>query len=212
MRMNITKMSLPALTSLIVALLLLAACTRTMDNSEDKPLETIHTIVVIPTETTPDKKNGKETNSGQLAEGVMTMDRALQNYFLDKPDVKILPAYSKEMNGIKGGNRLSLIRQIGKHMQGDAVLTCSVNRFIKRQGNKYSVDSPASVAFECQLISVESGRALCYFSFDETQQPLSENLLDLPGAARRGFKWVTAEELMKDGLNNKLTTCPYLVQ
>jgi hypothetical protein len=39
------------------------------------------------------------------------------------------------------------------------------------------------------------------YVFEETQQPLSENVLDLPAFVKRGAKWVTAGELAREGVH-----------
>jgi hypothetical protein len=51
---------------------------------------------------------------------------------------------------------------------------------------------------------------LCHGRFDEQQQSVMENLLALPKAQSRGLIWLTAEELARDGLQERLGQCSYL--
>jgi hypothetical protein len=70
------------------------------------------------------------------------------------------------------------------------------------------VVSPASVAFDLHLIDVDSGEIIWTGNFDQTQRPLSENILELGSFFKRGASWVTAEELAKGGLEDILRRFP----
>lgn len=96
------------------------------------------------------------------------------------------------------------------HKICDGVLITSVRRYQQRQGTEYAVDAPAAVDFFMVLKHVESGKILWTTEFQERQQSLLSNILTFGKARERGFKWVTAEQLMEQGLKDRLTTCPYL--
>ena len=61
---------------------------------------------------------------------------------------------------------------------------------------------------ELVLIRVEDGRVLWKKNFQETQQPLSDDLFKLESFLERGGKWVTAEELAQSGLKNVFKSFP----
>ena len=82
----------------------------------------------------------------------------------------------------------------------------------ERDGGDYSVNQPASVSFKYQLIHVPTGTTLCLGVFDETQQTLLSNLFSFSKASSRGFKWVKAEQLAREGLHEKLNDCRYLAE
>ncbi len=63
---------------------------------------------------------------------------------------------------------------------------------------------PASVIIDLYLIDVNNKRIIRRFHFDETQQPLSENMLNAGTFFKRGGKWVTAMELSDEALENGL--------
>ncbi|MGA3173081.1 MAG: hypothetical protein ABSE25_01490 [Syntrophorhabdales bacterium] len=73
-----------------------------------------------------------------------------------------------------------------------------VYRFQERRGGNFSVERPASVGFHVHLF--EQGTLSKVFVFDETQQPLSENVLRFFTFLRRGAKWLTAGELAREGV------------
>ncbi|MEK6201993.1 MAG: hypothetical protein N2A40_06190 [Desulfobulbaceae bacterium] len=108
------------------------------------------------------------------------------------------------------GDRLSQMKTLGAKLDSNAVLDVTVTRFHDRDGSDLSVNSPASAAFEIVLTHVESGKVLWAASFDETQEALSSNLLSLGKVKSRGFKWITVEDLVRQGLKERLADCPYL--
>jgi hypothetical protein len=73
-----------------------------------------------------------------------------------------------------------------------------VYRFQERKGGNYAVDKPASVGFHLHLM--EDGGVKRVFVFDEAQQSLSQNVFDIGKFLQRGGKWVTAEELSREGI------------
>jgi hypothetical protein len=93
------------------------------------------------------------------------------------------------------GNRLEQLSQNGRRLGADAVFAGHVYRFRERVGGDFSVQSPASVAFDIYLIDCRQPRVLWSAVYDYTQQGLSENLLGLGNFFRRGGRWATAEEL-----------------
>lgn len=88
----------------------------------------------------------------------------------------------------------------------DGILYGKIYRFKERKGRGFAVDEPASVAFILTLYDGKTGKILWYHFFDETQKPLSENLLNLSLYGK--IKWLTAMELAERGLNRILKTFP----
>lgn len=108
------------------------------------------------------------------------------------------------------GGRLAQMKVLGAKQNANAVLDVTVTRFRERDGSDIAVNSPASAAFEMVLTDVDSGMVLWAASFDETQEALSSNLFTLGQARSRGFKWITVEELVRQGMKERLAECPYL--
>jgi hypothetical protein len=79
-----------------------------------------------------------------------------------------------------------------------ARLSILVYRFQERQGGNLAVDKPASVGFHVHLYKGDS--LVKTVVFDETQQPLSENVLNFPTFMKRGGKWITVDELAREGV------------
>ncbi|MCK5508615.1 MAG: hypothetical protein KAI50_08855 [Desulfobacterales bacterium] len=103
-----------------------------------------------------------------------------------------------------------ILVKIGRVLYADAVLAGHVYQFKDRVGTRYSVDSPASVAFDIHLIDVSNGSMLWVGHFDETQCSLFENFFKIGTFLRRKGSWITAEEMAVSGLEDVLRTFPEL--
>ena len=97
---------------------------------------------------------------------------------------------------------------LGRELDADFVLVGYLFRFEQRVGSSVGVDRPASVGFDLHLVRVRDGKIAWTGKFDETQRPLSDNLLKIGTFFRRGAKWLTAEELASAGMGETLTALP----
>ncbi len=97
-----------------------------------------------------------------------------------------------------------LIVRAGNSVKANAVVAGYIFRYRDRVGNKYSVETPASVSFGVHIIGVKDGRMIWSDHFDETQHSLSDNLFELGSFVKRKGSWITAEEMATTGLNDLL--------
>ncbi len=104
--------------------------------------------------------------------------------------------------------RFGTLRRVGRALGADAVLIGFVYRWRDRLGSSLGVDRPAAVAFDALLIRTATGAILWTGRYEQTQQSLSENLLDIGLYATRGIRWLTARELAEFGLSRMLTGFP----
>jgi len=96
------------------------------------------------------------------------------------------------------------LRQIGEMVFADTVMVGRVQRFRERIGDDWGAKSPASVAFVLDLIDVRRGDVIWSAQFDETQKALSENIFGLGDIGQRGVRWLSAEQLMMDGVKKAI--------
>lgn len=108
------------------------------------------------------------------------------------------------------GGLPGMVAAIGKKVDCDAVLLTTVRRFKQREGTEYAVENPASANFQMALMHSRSGAVLWTADFRETQESLLDNILTYSKAQSRGFKWVTVEQLVEQGVKDRLAACPYL--
>jgi hypothetical protein len=100
--------------------------------------------------------------------------------------------------------RIAAIQNAGRQMGTDAVLCTYLYAFRKRVGNAFGVDVPAMVSFESDLVSVASGRLIWQKGYSETQRPLNENLLGIGKFLQRKGRWITAEEMASNAIDEMM--------
>jgi hypothetical protein len=98
--------------------------------------------------------------------------------------------------------------RLGKELNGDFIIVGFLFRFEERIGSSLGVEKPASVAFDFHFFRVRDGVEVWKGRFDETQRPLSENLLKIGSFFRRKASWLTAEELASVGMDEILKRLP----
>lgn len=101
-------------------------------------------------------------------------------------------------------SEIEILKRIGNAFSADAVMVGYIYRWRERKGTDYSVDSPASAAFELYLIRSNDGAVIWKARFDKTQAPLSENVLNMKSFLKGKGKWMTVEDLAGLGLNELL--------
>jgi hypothetical protein len=94
-----------------------------------------------------------------------------------------------------------------------AVAGCTGERYLvvpqllayhERVGSDYGAAEPARVVLELYMIDALNERLVRRYRFDETQQALSDNLLNYSRAAQRGFRWLSAEEMAREAIRRGL--------
>ena len=91
--------------------------------------------------------------------------------------------------------------QVGKCADAELLLVPQITAWREKDIAK---ENPASVNLDLFLLDVERETILRRGHYDETQKPLSDNLLELGSFVKRGGKWVSAEELSAEGLKQAL--------
>src|SRR5215475_9132455 len=106
---------------------------------------------------------------------------------------------------------MARLRKIAEMVYADALIVGRIERYRERIGNELGVKSPASVAFVLDLIDVRRGDVIWSARFDETQKPLSENIFAIGDIGQRGIKWLTADQLMQDGVKKAVAQLQQLL-
>ncbi|UCD31415.1 MAG: hypothetical protein JSW04_12580 [Desulfobacterales bacterium] len=159
---------------------------------------------------------GKVIMIGKIEDGVEhDLTERLFNGLTEKKGFQFIPPSQAEgviselmLNNTFSWSEKDLILTAGRRLDADAVIYGYIYRYTERVGTEYSVQSPASVAFDIHLIHVNDGRLLWNGHFDETQQSLSENLLKLGSFIKRKGRWISAREMAIAGIEDVLKTFP----
>jgi hypothetical protein len=106
------------------------------------------------------------------------------------------------------GDPIRSAQRTGRAFGVDGVLLGWVFRYEERIGSAIAVERPASVSFAIHLVGVKEGRILWRGFFQETQQPLSENILKFTAFLRSRGRWLTAKGLASVGMDEVLVSFP----
>ncbi len=146
--------------------------------------------------------NAKEVMDKLLKKEISALSLRYNFFYLTPNEYEMLLEEALE----KMKEHQALVKYFAERTQTQALLYGKIFRFKERKGSSWSVSEPASVAFTLILYDGQTGKILWQRVFDETQKPLSENLLNLPLYGK--IKWLTAEELAERGLKNILKSFP----
>lgn len=113
--------------------------------------------------------------------------------------------------GVPPGNELTRLKQIGEGVYADAVIAGRIQRYRERVGEEWGAKSPASVAFILDLVDVRRGDVIWTARFDETQKSLSENILALGEISQRGLRWLSAEQLTREGVKKAVSELHHIL-
>lgn len=206
--------SLPlAVLSAAIVFLLLSCSAKEQIATEEPPPATIESLAVLPVEIEKSEYGYDTATLRQLETGAATLNTMLREMLANGKGLQFLTENRREsMLADFHGNPQSTARYLGQQLGVDAVLVTLLSRYSERDGGEYSVNEPASVSFKTQLIHVATGTTLCLGVFDETQQALLSNLFSFGKASKRGFKWITVEQLSREGLREKLNDCRYTAE
>ena len=100
------------------------------------------------------------------------------------------------------------LAETAKELGADLVVVGYLYRFRERKGESFAVEKPSSVAFEIAMLRVDNGDIVWRGLFDRTQQSLLEDIFQLPSFLKGGGKWLTAEELLEEGVEQVMKTFP----
>jgi len=115
---------------------------------------------------------------------------------------------SADIDPALAGSRRPVANLAAFQFGSDGVVTGDVIRFRDRTGQSLAAASPASVGFSVLLTDAPAARRLWSGTFEETQQPLNENLLNARRYPGGGTRWLTAEELAKWGAEEMSQSMP----
>lgn len=190
----------------------LSSCSSFYDDTKEiGPLPEITCVAILPTDVpVADSAILSPERKKSIHEGAAFFDSVMSEELGDRSEYRLLT--ENQLDAILGdpwGGRLQQVRDIHAATGCGAVLETSLSRYRERVGSDMSVESPASVAFSMNLVSAENGSVFWSASFDESQKALFEDIFSFDKAQKRGFKWLSVQELGRDGLKSRLQELPY---
>ncbi len=202
---------------LVFTLCLLTACAAQTSQSSHEMGKggsdemVLNSIVILQSEFDSSEYEIGSAEAANLTAGSKQLSDVIAEYFAMKENVNILsPMQQESLTGTFIGNLHKRARYVGMQAKGDAVLITRLIEYRKLDGKKYGANEPASVSFEYSLIHLTSGKTLCKGTYEETQKTLFSDLLSFGKASKRKFEFVSAEALLREGVENKFSSCSYL--
>jgi hypothetical protein len=107
---------------------------------------------------------------------------------------------------------LEVLKKVGNELGADALALGYIYRYTERVGYDYSSEHPASVAFEIYMIKPIDGSTIWRGIFDKTQKSLMEDLFQISSFYKSGGKWLTAQQLSKQGMDEIFEKFPGFVR
>lgn len=213
-RNDVTRLIRNSLTILVCCLVLLSGCaTRQPDTSErtrsaEYPLTC---IVVLPVVAEAGKREAlSDQQEKDLLKGAETMNELLAQELGSQADIRFVDSEYISGLALTGGETvLEMARLVAASMECNGVLETRLRRYSERIGGKYTAEEPAAVAFDMKLIGVDTGGVLWAATFEEMQRSVLENLYEWGKAKSRGFTWITARDLLLEGIRDKFAASPY---
>ena len=139
------------------------------------------------------------------------VQEALQIRFGDKvvplPDVR--DAFEEVPKDETKETPLSISQALGTKLKANVMALGTACPLPVLPDGAAAVDRPAAVGFAVFVIDVKTGKTLWQASFSETQQSLSENVLEAKGFFKKGGRWLSASELAKYGVQEVFTRFPW---
>jgi hypothetical protein len=197
----------------LVAALVLSSCAGKKTNTTAKmDIAPLPCVVLLQTTTPNDEPDDSVEGKNDLQAGTLFLYETIKAELRKSQVDRVIETAELGLEiGEIPGSHLEAINGSGREFQCDFIFATTLTRFKQREGGKYAVDSPASAAFIMQLIDARTGKSLWMATFSETQNTLMNNLFTFSKAKSRGFKWITVEELVEQGVREKLAECPYLL-
>ncbi|MBM9518683.1 hypothetical protein JWG39_02480 [Desulforhopalus vacuolatus] len=191
---------------MVVALLAISGCA-TPEKESPRALKPLKCIAVMPV-----MAGGEDVDLPlqDLQKGAAFATSEMTLLLADRPNIELVS--SRQAGGFPPEiihGRSGAIAAIGEQTGCDGVLLTHLEYYSERVGSEYSVDSPASASFKMALFYAPTGAVLWTADFRETQESFLSNIFSSK-MGKRGFRWITAQELLRQGLEERLGECPYL--
>lgn len=137
---------------------------------------------------------------------LLELDMALTDTLLTQSQHSFKPlsdAYACQNRITEKGEKLSAMDYwlaVGQCLEVDVLLVPQIIFWQERDGGEMGTQRPASVTLDLYLLNIHQERLINRYHFEETQESLSSNLLELGKFVERSGKWLTAPELAAEGM------------
>lgn len=161
---------------------------------------TIDRVAVMPLiEAAPDKAEGIAAGGTEAITAQLYSQSAVSGGWEVVPQDDVLAAMQKLPPSTPGNLDDNALR-LGHDVSADGVLYGVVERYQERVGADYAADKPASVNFSLRFVDIKNQQVVWTAKFSKTQKALSENMFDFANFVQRSGRWVRANEISLEGV------------
>lgn len=89
----------------------------------------------------------------------------------------------------------------GSRLHSQGVLYGVINHYQQLQGSGYGASQTGAVGFKLWLLDITSNQVVWSATFNNHEQPLSENLFRVPQALHDGVRYHSAEQIIRTGFS-----------
>jgi len=173
---------------------------------QEKGGVTVSRVAMVPFGVRGDLARVGPENTTATVKDITTIITRYVSEALSSRGVEVVPADDFAVALVNAGvdptvpeNRRAVANVAAFEFGADGVVTGDVIRFRDRTGQSLAAANPASVGFTVTLLDAPAARRLWGGTFEETQQPLNENIFNASRYPGGGTRWLTAEELARWG-------------
>jgi hypothetical protein len=116
--------------------------------------------------------------------------------------------YNVDLSKTFSHDPIAQMKSIGSQVRADYILWGTVYKYQERKGTSYGVERPASVSFDFHLLRIKDGVMVWKAQTSKTQKALSENLFEMSEYLKSKGRWVTVDELARQGMEEDLKDFP----
>jgi hypothetical protein len=205
----------------LLALLWLAACgfdtvrQQTFPALQEKGGVTVSKVAIVPFSVGGDLARGGPENTTVTTPEVTKLVTRYVSEALMRKGIQVVPAddfrAALERSAVdpqETGTRRAITNLAAFEFGADGVVTGEVTRYRERTGEALAAANPASVGFRVDLFDAPAARRLWSGTFEETQQPINENVFNVGRYPGGGTRWLKAEELARWGAREMADSMP----
>ncbi len=199
----------------MVLLLAASACVQTVKGREHPALrdrsKAMRKVAVAPF-VIAEKLKGNTASEMEPKVGAEILASKFAESFYDR-GVDVVPpadvARALELAGIQGRiipRQVAAI--VAERFGADGLLVGELSRLVDREGGAAGATRGATIGFQVDLYEAPGGARLWTGNVDETQRPLSENVLDASRYPGGGSRWLTSKEMLAWAANEMAVEIP----
>ena len=146
------------------------------------------------------------------AEGILTgyVHQELEKRYGERavPLAKTREMYGAMSEDNKEDTPLSVTKRLGEALEANLMVLGTVRKYRRRTADTGEGYRGVAVAFTVYIVDVATGKVLWQDRFAETQSSFTDDILGRRKGVKKGMKWLTADEMARQGIKRIFDRCP----